>query len=165
MKNVRAHYRWMLAVLVLVQVAACRADTTTTKPADAWAKISVSIKEKAFTLDVADTDAKRQQGLMERKSLGADEGMIFVFDVPDYYSFWMHDTVIPLDLVYLDGDGKVVDIRPLKPKDETSVTPRSKAKYAIELNAGTCKALGLTIGNKIALPEKFGKTGDGKGQG
>jgi uncharacterized membrane protein (UPF0127 family) len=65
----------------------------------------------------------------------------------------MHDTNIALDLVYLDGDGKVVDIRPLKPHDETPITPRDKARFAIELSAGTCKDLGLTLGDKITLPK------------
>lgn len=151
----------LLTALLLLEVAACAAGPTT-QHAEETRTIRVSLKDKAFTLEVASTQAQREQGLMDRKSLAKDGGMIFVFDQPDYWSFWMHNTNIALDLVYLDSDGKVVDIKPLKPHDETAVYPRDKAAYAVELNAGTCKDVGLTVGDKITLPEKLTAGGTAK---
>jgi uncharacterized protein len=151
----------LLAALLLLEVAACAAGPTT-QHAEETRTIHVSLKDKAFTLEVASTQAQREQGLMDRKTLAQDGGMIFVFDQPDYWSFLMHDTNIALDLVYLDSAGKVVDIKPLKPHDETAVYPRDKAAFAIELNAGTCQDVGLTVGDKIALPAKLTASGGRK---
>ncbi len=151
----------LLALLLLAQLAACGAGSTTapapptSQPALTFATINLTIKDQPFTIEVADTDPKRQLGLMNRPSLPKNRGMLFVFEKPDYYSFWMKDTLIPLDLVYLDESGKVVDIHPLKPKDETAIEPSAPAKFALELNAGTCKTLSLTLGNTLKLPESL----------
>ena len=148
----------LLALLLLAQLAACGAGSTTapaSQPALIFATITHTIKDQSFTIEVADTDDKRQLGLMNRPSLPKNHGMLFVFDKPDYYSFWMKNTLIPLDLVYLDESGKVVDIHPLKPKDETAIEPAAPAKFALELNAGTCKTLSLTLGNTLKLPESL----------
>ena len=114
----------------------------------------VTLKEKPFTLEIADTEKKRERGLMYRDSMPADHGMLFVFDTAAKYGFWMKDTKIPLDLVFLDASGKVVGIYPLKPNDETTVACESDALYALELNSGTAKTLGLKTGDTIALPDK-----------
>jgi len=140
-------------LIITAAFTACPANTT--QPATTFDTITLTIKEKAFIIEVADTDDKRQQGLMNRDKLAVDHGMIFIFDAAGYYSFWMKNTKIPLDLVYLDAAGKVVDIFLLKPNDETSVSPTQPVKFAIELNAGTAKTLGLARGDTITLPEKW----------
>ena len=125
---------------------------STFQPALTFATINLTIKDQSFTIEVADTDDKRQLGLMNRPSMPKNHGMIFVFDKPDYYSFWMKNTLIPLDIVYLDESGKIADIHPLKPNDETPIKPSAPAKFALVLNAGDGKDLALTLGNLIKLP-------------
>src|ERR1019366_10498162 len=97
---------------------------------------------------------RRERGLMNRDSMPADHGMVFVFDTLDKYGFWMKNTKIALDLVFLDASGKVVEIDLLKPGDETNVICQHDSLYALELNAGTAKSLGLKTGDAVALPEK-----------
>ena len=144
---------------LLLMVSACTADTSATKPAPPddmhFDTVSATIKGKPFTLEIADTDDKRERGLMFRKSMAADHGMIFVFEVADSYRFWMKNTWIPLDIVFLDAGGKVIEVEARKAKDETSMGPDEPAKYVIELNAGTAETIGLTKGDRIDIPEKL----------
>jgi uncharacterized membrane protein (UPF0127 family) len=115
----------------------------------------VTIKGKVFQLETALTEEEHARGLMLRPQMAADHGMLFVFDTPDTYSFWMHNTLIPLDIIFLDGSGKVVDIHTRKALDETGMPPRSPALFVIELNAGAAKEVGLTVGDVVSLPEKY----------
>ena len=116
--------------------------------------IQAKLKDKPFTLEVADTEAKRERGLMNRDNLAADHGMLFVFDTAGRYAFWMKNTKIPLDLVFLDGSGKVVGIYSLKPNDLTQVACDTDSLFAIELPAGSAKTLDLKTGDTVGLPEK-----------
>jgi uncharacterized membrane protein (UPF0127 family) len=141
------------AFLLLLSASACSATPTVTPIA--FDSTPVTIKDKPFTLEIADTDAKRERGLMFRESMPADHGMIFVFETADKYAFWMKNTDIPLDIVFLDEKGKVIDFHTMKPHDETPCPPKSPALFAIELNAGTVKKLNLAEGDLIVLPEKM----------
>jgi uncharacterized membrane protein (UPF0127 family) len=141
---------------LLLMVSSCTADTSTSKPAPPndmhFDSVNVTIKGKPFSLEIADTDEKRERGLMYRSSMPADHGMIFLFDTADKYSFWMKNTLIPLDIIFLDADGKVIDIEPRKPLDETGMGPKQPAKFVIELNGGTSNTIGLSKGDQIDLP-------------
>ena len=88
-----------------------------------------------------------------------NEGMLFVFESVAIWNFWMKDTLIPLDMIWIAQDGTVVDIiadvktELGKPDaDLTILHPKAEAKYTIELNAGSAKRIGLTVGMKIRLP-------------
>ncbi len=119
-------------------------------PADGFPR--VCFKNKCFDVEIAATEAERQKGLMNRESLGADKGMIFIFDKPANYSFWMKNTLIPLDMVWLDQDRKIVFInenaQPCGSKDCSVVTPVIKSQYVFEAKAGTAKRIGLKYGDQ-----------------
>src|SRR5215212_5947961 len=83
--------------------------------------VTVEIGGKPFTLEVAANDDDRQRGLMYRKSMPGDRGMLFVFPSERPLSFWMRNTLIPLDILYLDRFGKVVSVAQMKALDETGV--------------------------------------------
>ncbi len=143
----------LLLTLAAFAATGCGA---TTAPADIhFDSIQTTLKGKTFTLEVADTDAKRERGLMFRESMPADHGMLFVFDTADKYGFWMKNTLIPLDILFLDESAKVVDIRTMQAHDETSTIPVAPALFTIELNSGTAKNIGIAIGDQITLPEKY----------
>ena len=114
--------------------------------------VRMQIGSQQFTLEVAATPKSQQLGLMHRQSMPADRGMIFVFPQERELSFWMKNTLIPLDILYLDKGGKVVAVRQMKAMDETPVPSGSPAKYAIELNQGTADRVGVKSGDVLQIP-------------
>ncbi len=114
--------------------------------------ITMQIGNKKFTLEVADTDESRRIGLMFRNSMPADHGMIFLFDHADVQGFWMKNTNIPLDIIYLSADQKIVSIHQMEPHDLQSVSSDYPAQYAIELNQGAAQICGAKVGDQLSIP-------------
>lgn len=107
-----------------------------------------------FFVKLAKTEAEREEGLMSRNKLDEDKGMLFIFDKEEIYPFWMKNTLIPLDMIWLDNDKKIVfiaeNVQPCSPKLKDacpSIIPKSKAKYVLEINAGMFKKTGAMVGN------------------
>ena len=113
--------------------------------------VQATIGGKVFTLEVADDDNERSQGLMYRKTMPADHGMIFVWDYPDWRSFYMKNTEIPLDILYLDSNNKIVSINQMQPHDLTSVISGQPAQSAVELNQGVARQLNLRLGDVVVV--------------
>lgn len=118
------------------------------------------IGDVEVTLEIADTPAKRAKGLMNRKSLDENSGMIFNFPTNGKHIFWMADTLISLDIVWLDENFKVVHIeRNLPPCTESGnlqslckiYGPNDPARYVIELNGGWSEKNQLEVGDTIFL--------------
>ncbi len=102
-------------------------------------KMTVHIGEQSWTVDVAKTLKDRQQGLMLRESLEEGMGMLFIFEEEDFHAFWMKSTLIPLDVIWIGEDEKVVDVQTLQPcktEECPNFRPAKKAKYVLEVNAG-----------------------------
>ena len=121
-------------------------------------KVSVKIKDIDFSLEVAKTIPQKSKGLMNRNTLAANSGMVFVseFEMPQI--FWMKNTLIPLDMIFVDKNGQVINILTATPEPnstpDTQLTlykSASPAKYVIELNAGASQKLNLVSGDKINL--------------
>jgi uncharacterized membrane protein (UPF0127 family) len=127
-------------------------------PSGVLPTVPMQIGNKRFTIEIADTAAKRSVGLMKRDSMDADHGMIFVFPEPDTYSFWMKNTRIPLDIIFIDAGGTVRSIQQMKPYDLKSVSPPVAVKYAIELNQGAAGKAGAKVGDKITIPQSARET-------
>ena len=103
-------------------------------------------------VQVADDEAKRETGLMFRKHLGEDEGMLFVFPDSQRRGFWMRNTFVPLDIVYLDADRRVINVAQMLPRDERSVYSAAPARYALELPVDAARRLGIKPGMVLELP-------------
>jgi len=99
--------------------------------------------------EVANTFESRAQGLMFRKYLGPNEGMLFVFPQPDAYCMWMKNTLIPLSVAFLDSQGKIVSISEMQPQTETSHCAAAPAKFALEMSGGWFAAKGLKSGTTL----------------
>jgi uncharacterized membrane protein (UPF0127 family) len=112
--------------------------------------------KKNINAEIALTDYERQLGLMYRRSMGKNSGMLFVFPSEENLSFWMKNTYIPLSIAYLDKSGKIIDIQDMKPLD-TSITYPSKyrAMYALEMNMGWFKENGITEGSVVLFNKCF----------
>ncbi len=106
-------------------------------------------------VEIADTDAKRQRGLMFREQMAPTDGMIFLFDEPGNYPFWMKNTLIPLDMIWLDRDARIVwiaeSVPPCKADPCPSYDHQGQALYVVEVVSGFAKQHKLKIGDRLAL--------------
>ena len=117
-------------------------------------------KGQIFQLEIASTPEQWVRGLMFRKSLPENSGMLFMYPREDYYAIWMKNCFIPLDLIWLDSKGRVIYIvenaPPCKKEPCPVYEPMMKARFVIELKSGSVKKLHLKLGDRIAiiLPQK-----------
>jgi len=104
-------------------------------------------------VEIAITNEQQQQGLMNREDMDEDAGMIFVFEKPARYAFWMKDTYIPLSIAFLSPEGKILDIQDMEPLNEKKRyrSPR-KTLYAIEVNQGWFLRNDINVGDIAQLP-------------
>jgi uncharacterized membrane protein (UPF0127 family) len=103
-----------------------------------------------FAVELAETDAKRERGLMFRESLAPDRGMLFDFQTPRVVAFWMKNTLIPLDIIYIAQDGRVISIaRNATPKSLVPLPSGGAALGVLELAGGRAEEIGLLPGDRI----------------
>ncbi len=112
---------------------------------------------KLIRLEVVSTDEQLRQGLMGRALLEPMHGMLFAFKHTGRHGFWMKNTSIPLDVAWLSADGQVQEIQQLFPLDETMHMPKRTAKYALEMNAGEMRQLGVRVGDYLTLFNLLGQ--------
>ncbi|TPN88364.1 DUF192 domain-containing protein [Mesorhizobium sp. CU2] len=108
--------------------------------------------ERSFSIEIADTSAEREAGLMFRQSMADDHGMLFVFDKADQVAFWMKNTPMPLDIVFIGADGRINAIRRGEPESEAIIAPGTIVKYVLELKAGIAAKDGIEEGDQLRHP-------------
>jgi uncharacterized membrane protein (UPF0127 family) len=101
-------------------------------------------------VEVARTPTEQQKGLMFRTAMKPNEGMLFPEERPRQVAFWMRNTVLPLDIVFIGPDRRILNIVNAIPYDETPLPSAGAAIAVLELNAGRTKALGIRAGDKVA---------------
>lgn len=112
--------------------------------------------KKNISVELAVTENEKQQGLMFRRELSKNSGMLFVFSNEENLSFWMKNTYLPLSIAYIDRSGRIVDIQNMKPLDTSITYPsKKKAMYALEMNAGWFSENGITEGSRILFNKCF----------
>lgn len=99
-------------------------------------QIDIEIGNKKYTVQLAKTEKEKEKGLMGKKSLPNNEGMLFIYDKPQTVGFWMKDTHIPLDIIFIDEDCEVISIYKAKPLDKT-IVEEDNVKYVLEVNQGS----------------------------
>lgn len=123
--------------------------------------LPMNLKGKPFKLWLMDTGPKQQEGMMflESKDVKDDQGMLFPFDDVQRNDgsrgFWMHNTPIPLDIVYISPERKVVSVGNGVPFRETTVPPKGDYQWVIELKADTSKRIGLKPGDPVPIPPQY----------
>ncbi len=106
-----------------------------------------------FTVDVADSNEERARGLMFVEEMATMQGMLFVYERPQRVSFWMRNTLIPLDMVFVDDAGVVKNIHPMaQPLDETPIFGGDNIQFVLEINGGLAAMLGLEVGDQMQHP-------------
>jgi len=141
-------YMLMLWLVFATAVAALCSACASEQP-------SVTLNGSSYTVDIADTDATRTRGLMFVDSMADDHGMLFVFPDARPRSFWMKNTLIPLDIIYFDSDLRLVSVsrnaRPCKTARCGNYPSKGPAQYVLELNAGQADRLQLKPGDTLTL--------------
>jgi uncharacterized protein len=137
-----------LAFFLIFAVSAAAQDVV-------FPKAELSIRTAAgryhpFTVELALDDAQRSQGLMFRTQMAADHGMLFDFGTTRRVSMWMENTVLPLDMLFLQSDGTISHIRQnAVPYSRDIIDSGGPVNYVLELNAGRVRALGIKVGDKV----------------
>lgn len=150
--NLNRNLAWIVATFaVIVLSVGLRMTVFAEQTGDL--KIHSETTKHTFAVELAFTPEEQAKGLMHRTSLGEDEGMLFVYPTPVETAFWMKNTLISLDMIFIDEDGKIVRItantRPL------SLTPRpapSPVVGVLEINGGRAAELGIQVGDIVTHP-------------
>lgn len=124
-------------------------------PPQSFAKDTLSIetadgKTHRFTVELAITPQQQMQGLMFRRQMAADAGMLFVYQRPEPAAFWMRNTFIPLDMIFIGPDGRILNIAERTvPQTDTPVPSAGPVKGVLELNGGATSRLGIKPGDRV----------------
>lgn len=107
-----------------------------------------------FKVEVAADEANRELGLMYRKEMAPDAGMLFYFQKPQFVSFWMENTVLPLDMLFVRADGTIARIKAnATPYSRESIPSGEKVQLVIELNGGRAAQLGIAAGDMVSTSQ------------
>ncbi|WP_209425779.1 DUF192 domain-containing protein [Pararhodobacter sp. SW119] len=133
-----------LCLFVAPVSAACRDDVVHLR--GEWGQVR-------FSVELADTPASRAQGLMNRPSMPRMAGMLFIYERPDRAVFWMENTLIPLDMLFLDETATVRHIHnEARPLDRTPIDGGEDVLFVLEINGGLARQLGITPGSELRHP-------------
>jgi uncharacterized protein len=139
--------------LIALFFAVCGAGQAAAACSDASVELRNGKAVVRFNVEIADTDAERATGLMNREKLAASSGMLFVYPSPRHASFWMKNTLIPLDMIFVDSAGRVTKVHPLaKPRDLTQIDGGEGVAFVLEINGGLAKRLGIGAGSELRHP-------------
>ncbi len=118
-------------------------------------QISLRVGKAHIKVWLMDIDQKRAEGMMwlTDKEVRADEGMLFVFSKRQELSFWMQNTLIPLDIMYVDENKKIINIAAGKPLDESPIPAARPGQFVIEMKKGSAKRLGIKAGDSVGIPD------------
>ncbi len=115
-------------------------------------RFAVSVGDRTVQMQVAVTPEEMERGLMFRKTMGPDEGMLFIYATPTQMNFWMRNCDIPLDIGFFDGAAELKEIYPMYPHDEKTVSSHShNLRFALEMNQGWYERSGVRAGAKLDL--------------
>jgi uncharacterized protein len=140
--------RFLLVALLVAALPAAALETYKTSELT----IFTANGPQKFTVELALSEPQREQGLMFRRNLAPDAGMLFDMETTQPIVMWMKNTLIPLDMVFVDG-GKIVGIHERAVPLSTDMIPaQAPARYVIELNGGAVERLGIKIGDRVTSP-------------
>jgi len=132
-----------------ITAAVCLFATVSTLAQQKFPVIPLTAGMYVIQAEVAATDAERQQGLMNRKKMGSNEGMVFLFEAPAGVCMWMKNTFIPLSVAFIDGAGKIVNIEDMQPQTTESHCAKKPVRYALEMNKDWFREKNIKPGSVI----------------
>lgn len=112
----------------------------------------IHVAGHTVTVEVASTREQQRRGLMGRRSLPRDHGMLFVFPEEDYRAFWMKGTPLPLSIAFIRASGDIIQIRTMRPNSTARHESAAPVKYALEMAAGWFRSHGVKAGDQVEIP-------------
>jgi uncharacterized membrane protein (UPF0127 family) len=141
-------YRVLASCLLFLASLPLAADVT-------FKTSQIKVAGHPLKVELAIEEPQRLQGLMYRKTLGKEDGMLFIFDEPAYHAMWMKNTLIPLSVAFIDAQGTILNILDMEPQTLDSHQSAGPAIYAIETNKGWFAGKKIKAGDKVTgLPKK-----------
>lgn len=140
---------FVLKSLLAIGTVGAAALTTLAQAQSALPVVPLTAGMYAIQAEVAATPEQRERGLMYRKSMPANAGMLFIFDEKAGHCFWMKNTDLPLSIAFLADDGSIVNIEDMAPQTEDNHCPRAAVRYALEMNKGWFAQKGIKPGARI----------------
>lgn len=134
-------FRALAALLLFVSTSWTRAESLP--------QVTLAIGDFQISAEVAATQGARERGLMHRKTLAENHGMLFVFPESGKYSLWMANTIIPLNAAFLDAEGVILAIVTMRPQESTIHSSPEHTAYALEMNAGWFDERRIRAGDKV----------------
>ncbi|MEP0070597.1 DUF192 domain-containing protein [Pyruvatibacter sp.] len=154
----------LAAALAVTGLAACAEPDPSHETAAASLTIETSTGVHGFKVELANTEERRRTGLMFREDLALDAGMLFDFESPRVITMWMRNTPLPLDMIFIDPNGRIVSVAEnTVPYSEAIVSSRYPASAVFEVNAGTAKRIGIKVGDRVSHPLFEGPATPGDG--
>jgi len=147
--------RSLYLCLIVFGLAACTPSSNGAAANSDWFHVDVvsNTGTHGFTVEIADDDAEQSRGLMFRRELAADAGMLFLYEEERPLSYYMRNTYISLDIIYINSDARIVSIaRNTEPLSERSLLSHAPAIAVLEVNAGTADRLGFGEGDIVRHP-------------
>lgn len=114
--------------------------------------VDITIGDKKYKVEIADTPEKQEKGLMDRESLPENQGMLFIYDEPQDLSYWMKNTLISLDIIFIDDDMEVVSVKQGQPMSEEPIT-ENDVQYVLEVNSNS----GIEEGDQLVIEDSDDK--------
>ena len=144
---------FVIAVLFLYLKAGNQIYTNNNIASEIQNISQVCFEKNCFEVELADTFQKRETGLMNREHLASNSGMLFIFEKEGIYDFWMKNTLISLDMIWIDENKKIIYIEksaePCEVEQCELFGPNEKAKYVLEINVGLAEEKGVEMGDEI----------------
>jgi uncharacterized membrane protein (UPF0127 family) len=147
-----AAYRDQMRLILFYLLLAAAPALVTTPAEPKLERVSVDTAKGAqvFMVEVVREEKERNRGLMFRESMAKDRGMLFDYDPPQEISFWMKNTFIPLDIIFIDVEGKIISIaEKTTPLSLTPLPSGGEARGVLEINGGLSEKLGIKVGDRV----------------
>ena len=142
-----------LCSLALLVLALCFSSVAVRAAGEQTVEIASKTGVHSFSVEIVDNDADRAKGLMYRKELPEGRGMLFDFHRDQEVSFWMQNTYIPLDMIFIRGDGRILRIEEnTEPLSTRMIPSRGAVRAVLEVIGGTSRKLGIAPGDRVASP-------------
>ncbi len=142
-----------LIIAMLASIASIVAFAASDSQSDSTITVATRNAQHVFTVEIARTPAEMERGLMFRDHLALDHGMLFLYDEDRWVTFWMKNTLIPLDLIFADASGRIVRIAERAVPLSTELIPSgTPVRAVLEVNGGTAERLQIKVGDRLMHP-------------